>query len=71
MTLENRAEEQKASPVFPGRATAPGLGFDLFKASCLLLDGESWLPLVSAGERQGGRCGGGGIGEPSSFPFQG
>lgn len=49
---------ESLSPVFPGPATAPGLGFDLFKASCLLLDGESWLLLANAGEKQRGSGGG-------------
>lgn len=53
MTLKMGLRSRKPL-IFPGRATAPGLGFDLFKASCLLLDGESWLLLVSAAEKQGG-----------------
>lgn len=40
--------------VFPECRTARGLAFDLFKASCLWLDGESWLLFVSEREREGG-----------------
>lgn len=52
MTLENEGCGAESYGVFPGRTTARGLGFDLFKAFCLLLDEESWLSFVSTGERK-------------------
>ncbi len=52
MTLEKGGCGAESCGVFPGHTTARGLGFDLFKAFCLLLDEESWLRFVSAGERE-------------------
>jgi len=54
MTLEKGGCGAESCGVFPGRTTARGLGFDLFKAFCLLLDEESWLRFVRAGEREKG-----------------